>query len=198
MFTSRAEYRLSLREDNADLRLTETGRELGLVDDARWKRYGDKREAIERERERLDTTWVRPATVTDEAALHVLGQPLAREATLTELLRRPEVTYESLMTLPGAGRAVLDPEVAQQVEIQAKYAGYIERQQDEIERSRRHEETRLPVDLDYGDVRGLSIEVCQRLARHRPTTLGEASRLSGITPAAISLLMVHLKRRASV
>jgi tRNA uridine 5-carboxymethylaminomethyl modification enzyme len=196
MFTSRAEYRLSLREDNADLRLTETGRELGLVDEPRWKRYCDKREAIERERERLDTTWLRPALVTDEAALPVLRQPLVREATLMELLRRPEVTYESLMFLPGAGRAVLDTEVAQQVEIQAKYAGYIERQQDEIERGRRHEETRLPNDLDYASVRGLSIEVRQKLARHRPGTLGEAARLPGMTPAAISLLLVHLKRRA--
>jgi tRNA uridine 5-carboxymethylaminomethyl modification enzyme len=128
-------------------------------------------------------------------ATHVLGQPLAREATLMELLRRPEVSYQSLMQLPGAGAALADAEVAQQVEIQAKYAGYIERQHDEIERSRRHEETHLPVDLDYGNVRGLSIEVRQRLAAHRPTTLGEAARLSGITPAAISLLLVHLKRR---
>jgi tRNA uridine 5-carboxymethylaminomethyl modification enzyme len=196
MFTSRAEYRLSLREDNADLRLTETGRTLGLVDDVRWKRYCDKREAIERERERLATTWLRPQTVTDAAATDVLGQPLAREATLMELLRRPEATYESLMALPGAGRAVLDAEVAQQIEIQAKYAGYIERQADEIERGRRHEETRLPNDLDYANVRGLSIEVRQKLTRHRPSTLGEAARLSGVTPAAISLLLVHLKRRA--
>ncbi|HYM46940.1 MAG TPA: tRNA uridine-5-carboxymethylaminomethyl(34) synthesis enzyme MnmG, partial [Burkholderiaceae bacterium] len=131
MFTSRAEYRLSLREDNADLRLTESGHTLGLVDDARWKRYCDKREAIERERERLNTTWLRPSIVTDEDTARVLGQPLAREATLVELLRRPEVNYESLMSLPGAGRCVLDPEVAQQVEIQTKYAGYIERQTDE-------------------------------------------------------------------
>jgi tRNA uridine 5-carboxymethylaminomethyl modification enzyme len=196
MFTSRAEYRLSLREDNADLRLTESGRALGLVDDTRWKRYCDKREAIDRERERLATTWLRPSSVTDEETALVLGQPMAREATLMELLRRPEVNYESLMSLPGAGRRVLDPEVAQQVEIQTKYAGYIERQTDEIERSRRHEETRLPTELDYGTVRGLSVEVRQKLAKHRPTTLGEASRLSGITPAAISLLLVHLKRRA--
>jgi tRNA uridine 5-carboxymethylaminomethyl modification enzyme len=195
MFTSRAEYRLSLREDNADLRLTETGRALGLVDDARWKRYGDKRESIERERARLDTTWLRPQMVTAEAAVPVLGQALVREATLMELLRRPEVNYESLMQLPGAGRAVLDLEVAQQLEIQAKYAGYIERQADEIERGRRHEETQLPLELDYAEVRGLSIEVSQKLTRHRPTTLGEASRISGVTPAAISLLLVHLKRR---
>jgi tRNA uridine 5-carboxymethylaminomethyl modification enzyme len=197
MFTSRAEYRLSLREDNADLRLTEIGRGLGLVDDLRWKRYCDKREGIERERERLAGTWLRPALVSTEDATRVLGQPLAREATLAELLRRPEATYESLMTLPGAGRAVLDIEVAQQVEIQAKYAGYIERQSDEIERSRRHEETRLPADLDYAEVRGLSIEVRQKLGRHRPATLGEASRISGMTPAAISLLLVHLKRRSA-
>jgi tRNA uridine 5-carboxymethylaminomethyl modification enzyme len=197
MFTSRAEYRLSLREDNADLRLTETGHDLGLIDDARWKRYCDKREAIERERERLACTWLRPSSFAVEEAVSVFGQPLAREATLAELLRRPEVTYESLMTLPGAGRAVLDAEVAQQVEIQAKYAGYIERQSDEIERGRRYEETRLPDDIDYANVRGLSIEVRQKLTRHRPGTLGEASRISGITPAAISLLLVHLKRRSA-
>jgi len=196
MFTSRAEYRLSLREDNADLRLTETGRQLGLVDDARWRRYAEKRDAVGRERERLARTWLRADAVSEADAVRVLGQPLAREATLIELLRRPEASYETLMSLPGAGGAVTDAEVAQQVEIQAKYAGYIERQQDEIERSRRHEETHLPADLDYVNVRGLSHEVRQKLARHRPTTLGEASRISGITPAAISLLMVHLKRRA--
>ena len=194
MFTSRAEYRLSLREDNADLRLTEIGRELGLVDDARWTRYGAKRDAIERERARLEQTSLRPQGVTAEQAQQLFGQPLAREAALMELLRRPEVTYEALMSLPGAGPAVADGEVAQQVEIQAKYAGYIERQAEEIERSRRHEETRLPANLDYANVRGLSIEARQTLDRHRPTTLGEASRISGMTPAAISLLLVYLRR----
>ena len=196
MFTSRAEYRLSLREDNADLRLTETGRHLGLVNEARWQRYSEKCEAVERERARLERTWLRADAVPEADAVRVLGQPLTREATLLELLRRPEATYETLMTLPGAGRAVMDAEVAQQLEIQIKYAGYIERQVDEIERSRRHEQTRLPNDLDYANVHGLSNEVRQKLARHRPTTLGEASRISGITPAAISLLLVHLKRRA--
>jgi len=196
MFTSRAEYRLSLREDNADLRLTETGRHLGLVNEARWQRYSEKCEAVERERARLERTWLRADAVPEADAVRVLGQPLTREATLLELLRRPEATYETLMTLPGAGRAVMDAEVAQQLEIQIKYAGYIERQADEIERSRRHEQTRLPNDLDYANVHGLSNEVRQKLARHRPTTLGEASRISGITPAAISLLLVHLKRRA--
>lgn len=197
MFTSRAEYRLSLREDNADLRLTEIGHHLGLIDEVRWKRYCDKREAIERERERLGATWLRPAAMTSDEAIGVFGQPLAREATLAELLRRPEVSYDTLMTLPGAGRAVLDIEVAQQVEIQAKYAGYIERQSDEIERSRRYEETHLPADLDYANVHGLSVEARQKLTRHRPITLGEASRISGMTPAAISLLLVHLKRRSA-
>jgi tRNA uridine 5-carboxymethylaminomethyl modification enzyme len=196
MFTSRAEYRLSLREDNADLRLTETGRRLGLVNDARWQRYSEKREAVERERERLERTWLKPQVLPEADALRVLGQPLAREATLMELLRRPEVDYAALISLPGAAHALLDPEVAQQVEIQAKYAGYIERQADEIERGRRHEEARLPTDFDYTNVRGLSVEVRQKLSKHRPLTLGEASRISGITPAAISLLLVHLKRRA--
>ncbi len=194
MFTSRAEYRLSLREDNADLRLTDSGRKLGLVTDARWQRYSEKREAVERERERLERSWLKPESLPPADALRVLGQPLAREATLLELLRRPAVSYETLMTLPGAGRALLDTEVAQQVEIQTKYAGYIERQADEIERSRGHEQTYLPADFDYANVRGLSIEVRQKLAKHRPATVGEASRISGVTPAAISLLLVHLKR----
>ncbi|MEW6330028.1 MAG: tRNA uridine-5-carboxymethylaminomethyl(34) synthesis enzyme MnmG [Pseudomonadota bacterium] len=196
MFTSRAEYRLQLREDNADLRLTGIGRELGLVDDARWQRFSDKRDMIAREQQRLDQTWLRPETLPEADALRVVGQPLAREASLMELLRRPEVSYETLMSLPGAGEAVTDVEVAQQLEIQAKYAGYIERQAQEIELHRRHEETRLPPDLDYHHVRGLSVEVRQKLAAHRPATLGQAGRLSGMTPAAISLLLIHLRRRA--
>jgi tRNA uridine 5-carboxymethylaminomethyl modification enzyme len=194
MFTSRAEYRLSLREDNADARLTETGRTLGVVDDARWARYSEKRDAIERERARLEHTWLRPATVSAADAQRVFGQAPTREATLMELLRRPEVNYDGLMSLPGAGPAVTDAEVAQQIEVQAKYAGYIERQADEIERGRRHEETRLPPAFEYANVRGLSIEVRQQLAKHRPATLGEASRITGVTPAAISLLLVHLRR----
>jgi tRNA uridine 5-carboxymethylaminomethyl modification enzyme len=196
MFTSRAEYRLQLREDNADLRLTETGRELGLIDEARWRRFSDKREMITREQERLSQTWLRPESLLQDDAMRVIGQPLAREASLMELLRRPEVTYESLLSLPGAGAAVTDTEVAQQLEIQAKYAGYIERQAQEIELHRRHEETVLPQDLDYHNVHGLSVEARQKLASHRPATLGQAGRLSGMTPAAISLLLIHLRRRA--
>ncbi len=196
MFTSRAEYRLSLREDNADLRLTETGRSLGVVSDERWARFETKRDAIAREQARLQSTWLRAAALPAEDAQRALGAPLARDASLMELLRRPEAGYAALMTLPGAGPGVDDPQVTEQIEIQAKYAGYIDRQHDEIERHQRHEDTRLPDDLDYGAVRGLSIEVRQKLTRHKPATLGQAARLSGVTPAAISLLLVHLKRRA--
>ena len=197
MFTSRAEYRLSLREDNADLRLTETGRVLGVVDDGRWRRFEAKRAAIAREQARLQSTWLRSAAVAPDEAQRVLGAPLTRDASVMELLRRPEAGYAALVNLPGAGPGVDDPQVAEQVEIQAKYAGYIDRQHEEIERHQRHEDTRLPDDLDYGAVRGLSTEVRQTLARHKPATLGQAARISGITPAAISLLLVHLKRRAS-
>ncbi len=197
MFTSRAEYRLSLREDNADLRLTEAGRALGVVDDVRWQRFEEKRNAIAREQQRLQTTWLRAAAVTESDAGRVLGGVLSRDASLLDLLRRPEVDYESLLTLPGAGPGLDDDQAAEQVEIQAKYAGYIERQRDEIDRHQRHEETLLPASLDYAEVRGLSIEVRQKLDRHRPATLGQAARLSGVTPAAISLLLVHLKRRSA-
>jgi tRNA uridine 5-carboxymethylaminomethyl modification enzyme len=196
MFTSRAEYRLALREDNADLRLTGIGRNLGLIDEARWRRFCEKRDAIVREQERLNTTWLAPESLTNEDAVRVFGQPLAREATLMELLRRPGVSYAALMSLSGEGSATPKPDVAQQLEIQAKYAGYIDRQQEEIALHRRHEETALPPDFDYQNVRGLSIEVRQKLAAHRPATLGQASRLSGITPAAVSLLLVHIRRRA--
>ena len=195
MFTSRAEYRLQLREDNADIRLTEIGRNLGLVDETRWQRFCNKREMIAREQERLNKTWLRPESLPGHDAIRVIGQPLAREASLMELLRRPEVSYASLLSLPGAGEAVADAEVAQQLEIQAKYAGYIERQSEEIERHRRHEETALPQDLDYHNVHGLSVEARQKLAAHRPATLGQAGRLSGMTPAAISLLLIHLRRQ---
>ncbi len=195
MFTSRAEHRLLLREDNADLRLTEIGRGLGLVDDARWRRFNDKRDAIAREQERLRGVRVRPATLAREESLAALGVPLSRDATLAELLARPEVSYERLMQLPGAGPGTADREVAQQVEVQAKYAGYIERSRAEIESQRRHEETLLPADFDYHNVRGLSVEVRQKLAAHRPVTLGQAARLPGITPAAVSLLLIHLKRK---
>jgi len=196
MFTSRAEYRLLLREDNADLRLTLEGRELGLVDDERLRRFEAKRAATEREQQRLQATWLRPAAVPDAAAVAVLGTPLAREFTLLELLRRPGVGYRALMTLPGAGPGVEDAVVAEQVEIQARYAGYIERQRDEIERQRRHEETRLPEDLDYDAVHGLSTEARQKLAASRPLSLGQAARIPGVTPAAISLLLLHLKKYA--
>ncbi len=186
MFTSRAEYRLTLREDNADLRLTETGRTLGLVDDTRWMRYGEKREAIEREHARLGTT-----RAADEATASVRG------ATLAELLRRPEVSYAALFESVSGLEPVADAEVAQQVEIQIKYQGYVTRQQEEIERQRRHEDLVLPADLDYHGVRGLSVEVRHKLDKHRPATLGQAARLAGVTPAAISLLLVHLKRRCA-
>jgi tRNA uridine 5-carboxymethylaminomethyl modification enzyme len=196
MFTSRAEYRLSLREDNADLRLTETGRALGLVDDERWDSFARKRDAIAREAERLKGTWMNPRILARADAERVLGQPLEREHTLADLLKRPDVSYAALMTLPGAGPGTGDADVAAQVEIQAKYAGYIARQQDEVARHAAHESTVLPRDLDYGAVRGLSVEVRQKLALHRPETIGQASRIQGVTPAAISLLLVHLKRRA--
>jgi tRNA uridine 5-carboxymethylaminomethyl modification enzyme len=197
MFTSRAEYRLSLREDNADLRLTEIGRRLGAVDDARWAAFSRKREAIEREQARLKGTWINPRLLSVEDIERALDQPLAREHSLLELLRRPEVSYAQLMTLPGAAPGVEDAQVAEQVEIQAKYQGYIERQQEEIARHEHFEDLKLPQDVDYGSLRGLSVEVRQKLNLHRPETLGQASRISGVTPAAISVLLVHLKRRSS-
>jgi len=193
MFTSRAEYRLQLREDNADLRLTEHGRRLGLVDDARWDAFSRKRDAIALEIERLRTTYVNPNVVAQHDAERVLGQPIEREYALTDLLRRPQVTYASLLTLPGAGSPVADPQVAMQVEIATKYAGYIDRQHDEIARHLALESAQLPADLDYRSVRGLSVEAQQKLNLHKPETIGQAARISGITPAAISLLLVHLK-----
>lgn len=195
MFTSRAEYRLSLREDNADLRLTEIGRDLGLVDDHRWAAFNRKRDAVALEAERLKTTWVNPRQILEADAVRVLGQPMEREYRLFDLLRRPEVNYASLLTLPGAGEGITAPEVIEQVEIQAKYQGYIDRQKDEVEKSLAHETLSLPGDIDYGKVHGLSFEVRQKLNQMRPQTLGQASRLQGMTPAAISLLLVHLKRR---
>ncbi|WP_455198702.1 tRNA uridine-5-carboxymethylaminomethyl(34) synthesis enzyme MnmG [Kaarinaea lacus] len=198
MFTSRAEYRLLLREDNADLRLTPVGRSMGIVDDARWQAFEQKREAIEQESQRLRETWCRPGMMGDTETESVLGQPLSKEARFSELLKRPDVTYARLMTLPHAGVGVSDPVVAEQVEIQAKYAGYIERQRDEIQRHQRQENTPLPEDMDYQQVRGLSTEVCQKLESFRPATIGQASRISGVTPAAISLLLVHMKKRAAI
>jgi len=196
MFTSRAEYRLSLREDNADLRLTEIGRELGLVDDVRWDAFNRKRDAVAAEAERLKKTWVRPETLARHEAERVLGKNIEHEYSLFDLLRRPEVSYENLMTLPGAGEGVAEPTVVEQVEIQAKYHGYVERQKDEVEQSKAAEELRLPADIDYAEVHGLSIEVRQKLNQQKPETIGQASRIQGITPAAISLLLVHLKRRS--
>ena len=198
MFTSRAEYRLSLREDNADLRLTEQGRQLGLVDDVRWAAFCEKREAVARETERLKSTWVNPAILPEEEALRVLGQGIDHEYNLFELLRRPEVSYESLISFHIGGvppePGLSDPLAIEQVNIQAKYQGYIDRQAEEVARSQSYEATELPPDLDFASVPGLSKEVQQKLAQHRPQTIGQASRVQGITPAAISLLLVHLKR----
>ncbi len=196
MFTSRAEYRLQLREDNADLRLTEHGRRLGLVDDARWDAFSRKRDAVAAEIERLRTTFVNPNVLARHDAERVLGQAIDREYALTDLLRRPGVTYATLLSLPGAGAAVADPQVAEQVEVATKYAGYIERQHDEIARHLSMESAKLPADLDYRNVRGLSTEAQQKLNLHKPETIGQAARISGITPAAISLLLVHLKSGA--
>ncbi|MGB8855757.1 MAG: tRNA uridine-5-carboxymethylaminomethyl(34) synthesis enzyme MnmG [Burkholderiales bacterium] len=194
MFTSRAEYRLQLREDNADARLTEIGRKLGLVDNARWVAFEQKREAVARETERLKSTWVNPKNLPDADAQRVLGQAIEREYSLLDLLRRPDVTYASLMTLPGAGEATADPAVSEQVEIAVKYHGYIARQQDEVARSIGQENLTLPANMDYTKVRGLSKEVQQKLNQHQPENLGQAARISGVTPAAISLLLVHLKK----
>jgi tRNA uridine 5-carboxymethylaminomethyl modification enzyme len=196
MFTSRAEYRLMLREDNADLRLTPKGRELGLVDDNRYRIFEQKRRAIEQEQQRLNTAWLRPGDIPENTAMELLGATITREYKLIDLLRRPGIRYEILARIPGAIPAGIDATVAAQVEIQAKYSGYIDRQRDEIERHRKHDELALPIDLDYAAVRGLSTEVQQKLAIFRPATLGQAARISGITPAAISLLLVHLKKRS--
>jgi len=198
MFTSRAEYRLMLREDNADLRLTPIGRELGLVDDVRWAAFEAKREAVEREQQRLRDTLARPVQIPLEEQERVLGKPLSREYRYAELLSRPDVSYLALMSLPGAGDGVSDPAVIEQLEIQAKYSGYIDRQLDEVARQRRQQETPIPEGFDFSQVRGLSNEVCEKLAKQRPPTLGHASRIPGVTPAALSLLLVYLKKhRAS-
>jgi tRNA uridine 5-carboxymethylaminomethyl modification enzyme len=194
MFTSRAEYRLSLREDNADMRLTEVGRRLGLVDEARWTTFERKREAVAREIERLRSTWINPRLLDEETTRNLFGQALERDYTAADLLKRPGITYDTLMSLPNAGPGIAEAQAAGQVEIQVKYQGYIDRQQEEVQRREQCEDWRLPADLDYGAVRGLSIEVQQKLHKHRPETVGQAQRISGITPAAISLLLVHLKR----
>ncbi|WP_374012626.1 tRNA uridine-5-carboxymethylaminomethyl(34) synthesis enzyme MnmG [Pseudoxanthomonas koreensis] len=196
MFTSRAEYRLQLREDNADLRLTPVGRELGLVDDARWSRFEAKREAIARETRRLGALWASPHNAAGREATQLLGIELSRENSALELLRRPELDYAGLVSLPAfAPDAAVAADVAQQVEVETKYAGYLDRQREEIARQRRHEEATIPEGFDYAAVRGLSVEARQQLERVRPHTLGQAQRIPGMTPAAISLLLVHLERQ---
>ncbi|MCB8890608.1 tRNA uridine-5-carboxymethylaminomethyl(34) synthesis enzyme MnmG [Vreelandella malpeensis] len=196
MFTSRAEYRLMLREDNADLRLTEKGRELGLVDDARFQAFSEKREAIERESARLKAVWVQPNTAAADKIAEKTGHPLGREYSLADLLKRPELTYADITALPGLeSDAVQSGAVAEQVQIHAKYQGYIDRQQDEIDKLKRHEATPLPAELDYQKVEGLSNEIRQKLSEARPETLAHAARISGVTPAAVSILLIHLKKR---
>ena len=193
MFTSRAEYRLLLREDNADLRLTEQGRKLGLIDDQRWQQFCTKRESIEREQQRLASTWIQPNTAEADRINPLLEQPIAHEYSLHDLLKRPGVNYSDVASLKNA--AEVDPQVAEQVEIQIKYAGYIDRQADEIERLRRNENMLLPKDLDFSAIEGLSNEVKQKLSNARPQTLAQASRIPGVTPAAVSLLLIYLKKR---
>ena len=195
MFTSRAEYRLILREDNADLRLTEKGRELGLIDDARWAAFEAKREGIAQEEQRLKSTWVRPGTPQGDAIAARFGTPLAHEYNLLNLLARPEIDYLTLAQLTDS--PAVDNQVAEQVEIKTKYAGYIDRQQEEIAKLRASEDTKLPEDLDYGSISGLSKEIQFKLGNTRPATLGQAGRIPGVTPAAISLLLIHLKKRSA-
>ncbi|KQX91273.1 tRNA uridine-5-carboxymethylaminomethyl(34) synthesis enzyme MnmG [Variovorax sp. Root473] len=197
MFTSRAEFRLQLREDNADMRLTEAGRKLGLVDDARWDAFSRKRDAVSRETERLKSIWVNPRNLPAAESVRVLGKAIEHEYNLADLLRRPDVNYETLMSLDGgkyAASTALGESEIEQIEISAKYSGYIERQHDEVERAAHFENLKLPADFDYGQVKALSFEVRQKLDKHRPETLGLASRISGVTPAAISLLMIHLRK----
>jgi len=192
MFTSRAEYRLILREDNADLRLTEIGRNIGLVGDGRWAAFCEKKESIEKENQRLATTWVQPNTPEGDAVNAMIESPLSREYSLKDLLKRPGLNYTDIAGLKG--EVVSDPRVAEQVEIQAKYDGYISRQKDEIEQMRRYEETPLPENFDYTVIGGLSNEVIQKLDTQKPETLGSASRIQGVTPAAISQILVHMKK----
>jgi len=194
MFTSRAEYRLLLREDNADIRLTEIGRNLGLVDDARWQRFNEKMENIELERQRLKSTWIQKDHVATPQVNDLVKTPISREASLEDLIRRPEVRYEDLMKIESLGPGTSDVQAAEQIEIQIKYAGYIDRQLDDIEKKKRHENTLIPTEFDYGQISGLSNEVVAKLKDAKPETIGKASRISGITPAAISLLLVYLKK----
>ncbi|HCA77784.1 MAG TPA: tRNA uridine-5-carboxymethylaminomethyl(34) synthesis enzyme MnmG, partial [Alteromonas sp.] len=194
MFTSRAEYRLLLREDNADMRLTAAGRDIGLVDDERWQAFNAKMEAVEQEQQRLRGQWIHPEHAAVAELNTLLKNPVSREHSLEELIRRPEMTYSSLMSIESLGPGLADPIAAEQVEIQIKYAGYIARQLDEIAKTQRHENTLLPADFDYSKISGLSNEVVAKLTDARPETIGKAARISGITPAAISLLLVYLKK----
>ncbi|RZU99528.1 tRNA uridine-5-carboxymethylaminomethyl(34) synthesis enzyme MnmG [Spiribacter vilamensis] len=197
MFTSRAEYRLHLREDNADLRLMPVARDYKLISDAAWSRFEAYRAAIDAERHRLEHTWIRPAKLGNDGGAALLGKPLWREQTLMTLLKRPEMDYETLLALPGAGDGPDDPVVRQQVLIGARYEGYLKRQSDQVARQARYEDQPLPGDIDYHQVAGLSTEVCEKLQRHQPSTLGQAGRIPGVTPAAVSLLLVHLRRDRS-
>lgn len=194
MFTSRAEYRLQLREDNADARLTGAGREMGLVDDARWARFSAKQEAVQRETARLSALWATPGNALGREVADALGVTVSRETNVLDLIKRPELNYATLMRVPTLGPGVDDAQVAEQVEISVKYAGYLDRQRDDIARQQRHETTPIPEGFDYAGVRGLSIEVQQKLERVRPQHIGQAQRIPGMTPAAISLLLVHLER----
>ena len=198
MFTSRAEYRLLLREDNADIRLTAKGREVGLVDDVRWQAFNEKLEAIELERQRLKSTWVHPKHSSTAELNALLKNPVTKENSLEDLIRRPEMTYDRLMQVESLGPKISNPQAAEQVEIQIKYAGYIERQKDEIARTLRNENTLIPIDFDFAQISGLSNEVVAKLSDTRPETIGKAARISGITPAAISLLLVYLKKHGLV
>jgi tRNA uridine 5-carboxymethylaminomethyl modification enzyme len=210
MFTSRAEFRLQLREDNADMRLTEVGRSLGLVDDLRWEHFSRKRDLVSRETQRLKSVWVHPGVLSADHATALLGKPLEHEHSLLDLLRRPGVDFDRVVEVAAhacsdgvVSRETLNAEagedlasaVIEQVEIATRYAGYIDKQQDEVARAASHESLPLPVDLDYDSIKALSFEVRQRLSQHRPQTLGLASRVPGVTPAAVSLLLVHLKKR---
>ena len=208
MFTSRAEYRLLLREDNADLRLSEVAHDMGLLGDKQWRAFSEKREAIEKEQQRLKTMQIQPDSAEAGRFNSLMDKPMSRNYSAAELLRRPEIDYRALVDIIGAGEgaeslsdeqiaAQVAGQVAEQVEIQAKYAGYLDRQQDEIDKAKRNEQTRIPNVIDYAQVRGLSSEVQQKLSDHKPETIGQAGRIPGVTPAAISLLMVHLKKNGA-
>ena len=195
MFTSRAEYRLQLREDNADARLTAIGRELGLVDDVRWRRFERKREAVATETARLSALWASPNNTLGAAIARHIGVDVSRETSAIDLLRRPEIGYETLMKVPELGPAVSDANVSEQIEIEIKYSGYLARQHEQIQRQQRNETTSIPVDFDYAAAKGLSAELRQKFERVRPETVGQAQRIPGMTPAAISILLVHLERQ---